>query len=181
MDFARLTAPPSGVPPRGAKQTAQRLRSTAERQTSLPDASDPVHAVLASIAQGAPCTTEAALQNAFTITTLESRRNPRLQRECGAHSVLRCRFIAAVPGHTLDLEHLRAQARGPGARMDFHLWWVRPLGVRGAGSAGEFSLALAHRAVYDAMLLVSRPPPFEPHLCRVRRCKHSTKAIHSSS
>ena len=30
----------------------------------------------------------------------------------------------------------------------------------------EFSLALAHRAVYDAMLLVRRPPPFEPPVPR---------------
>ena len=45
--------------------------------------------------------------------------------------------------------------------MKFHLWWISPLGSGPqsppTGTAGEFSLALAHRSVYDSILLEGLP------------------------
>ena len=137
------------------KAVAKRFPNRTAPAPSLPDATDPIHAILASLPGPIPasCTAVLALQNAFAITTQGSARNKYLHAQCNDHG-LRCRYVMAANG-TLNLERMRARARVPSLRMGFHMpVWMKPFGARGlsAGTAGEFSLALAHRDVYDSIL-----------------------------
>ena len=73
------------------------LPSCCTQAPSLPDGTNPIHAILASLPGPRPasCTAELALENAFAITTHGSSRNKHLHAQCNDHG-LRCRYVMAA-------------------------------------------------------------------------------------
>ena len=73
------------------------LLSCCTQAPSLPDGTNPIHAILASLPGPRPasCTAELALENAFAITTHGSSRNRHLHAQCNDHG-LRCRYVMAA-------------------------------------------------------------------------------------
>eukprot|EP00964_Phaeocystis_antarctica_P071221 scaffold43418_cov60-Phaeocystis_antarctica.AAC.3 len=154
LTVAKLGAAQAAAPLYAQYRHRQYLKAVAKRfpnrtapAPSLPDATDPIHAILASLPGPIPasCTAVLALQNAFAVTTQGSARNKYLHAQCNDHG-LRCRYVLATtrPSYhhpdpkqdpnpdlhpdpnqaangTLNLERMRARARVPSLRMGFYM------------------------------------------------------------
>ena len=110
------------------------------------------------------CNVSFALAHAFVITSLESTRNTHISQICAPHRGLQCTLSPWVSKDDIDLEEKIQSARGTPLRelltaaniSNAVFNFDSTAGVQ-PRSKGEYALSLAHRNLYDTVLMNRLP------------------------
>lgn len=110
------------------------------------------------------CNVSFALAHAFVITSLESTRNTHISQICSPHRGLQCTLSPWVSKDDIDMEEKIKSARGTPLRELLTaanisqpiLNFDSSAGVQ-PRSKGEYALSLAHRNLYDTVLMNRLP------------------------